>query len=81
MLESPSLPPVIEQQPVLQAAPDLMLVIQLLHMHYRFIQLLLMPHEMWQLRPKDEDIFTKATDISSVNGSIFTIGLGKVMYK
>jgi hypothetical protein len=65
---------------VLEAAPDLMSVIQMLHLHYGFILPLPMPHEIWQLGPKDRDVFTKATGISSVDHSIFTTGLGKVMY-
>jgi hypothetical protein len=39
-----------------------------------------MHHKIWQLKPKDRDISTKATGISSVNGSVFITGLRKVMY-
>jgi hypothetical protein len=39
-----------------------------------------MPYKIWQLGPKDGDVFTTVTGISSVDGSIFTAGLGKVIY-
>jgi hypothetical protein len=76
----PSPPPIVEQQPVLEAAPNLMSVVRLLHLHYGFIPPLPMPYEISQLGPKNRDVFTKATGISLVDGSIFTTGLGKVMY-
>jgi hypothetical protein len=56
-----------------------MSVVRLLHLHYGFIPPLPMPHEIWQLGPKNR-VFTKATGISLVDGSIFTTGLRKVMY-
>jgi hypothetical protein len=52
----------------------------LLHLHYGFILPLPIPHKIWQLGPKDRDIFTKATGISLVDGSVFAAGLGKVVY-
>jgi hypothetical protein len=76
----PSPPPIVEQQLVLEAAPDLMSVVQLLHLHYGFIPPLPMPYKIWQLGPKNGDVFTKATGISSVDGSVLTTGLRKVTY-